>query len=210
MLEAQLTGIPRAHAVLEALSLTPQEKKHLMRRIGREVVKNTRKRIRQKKDLSGKAWADRRTPKKRKMMRGISKRLRAYPSTYSVDVTFANALTGKIARAQQEGIDSTMTARRMEQIHGTKDGQATRLQAKALRAEGFKKRRASGKGFGPASLKWIQANLTRKQAGAILRDMRGSKPQKKWVLPGTPRSFLGATLKEQNQLIDTALDALRK
>lgn len=71
---------------------------------------------------------------------------------------------------------------------------ASHSQAKALKEEGFKvfARRLNpqapiGKLRKP-TMKWIRNNLSAKQAGLILRQMRGDKPIQSWetVVPARP------------------------
>jgi hypothetical protein len=85
----------------------------------------------------------------------------------------------------------------MAKIHRKGDDKpATAQQAKALREAGFKIKlpgSASGKGWRKASQSWIRNNLTARRAGVILRSLRGEQTKKTWLIPTTPRSFLGAT-----------------
>jgi len=206
--KVDISGHLGVKKTLQLLQQTPAKRKRILGQVGRKVRVASRQRLRQQRDINGRPWAPRKSQSKRKMLRGLSKRMAVYSDPKKVDITFDNGVVGKIARAQQEGIATGMTAQKMQRIHGEPDygAPATRSQAKALRAEGYKIRRANGKGWKNATLKWITENLTIGQAGIILRLMRDKASTSSWVIPLPARSFLGASEKDVNAMVDTIFE----
>lgn len=113
-------------------------------------------------------------------------------------VYFNTPRSGKIARAQQEGISITAQAPK-NTGEQRKEGFATRNQARALIAEGYKIPRGKGKGAKRASIKWITEHLSKNQAGFLLRELKGSSSKSTWQIDLPARSFLGQTVAEQKQ-----------
>lgn len=71
---------------------------------------------------------------------------------------------------------------------------ATRKQASALLAEGYKIRRKGGKGaWKTPTIKWITQNLTIGRAGLILDLLRKNRGVDEWNITIPKRQFLGIT-----------------
>ena len=193
---------------LNLLTLDPMKRRRILRGAGRAVRRNSKKRIRDQKDLQGKTWRGRSNGRKAKMLRKLGKNLQVHTNPNKAQVTFGNKRVGQIARAHQDGISQEMTAKEAAQKYGTpSDNQkATREQAKSLRKEGYKIRRNKGKGWKNPSLKWIQQHLTFSQAGLILRLMRDETNKRKWIIALPQRSFLGQNVSEYKQLKNYMLD----
>jgi phage gpG-like protein len=207
-LRFDVTGQLNVKQRVELLKMPPAKRKRLSGQLARKIRVNTRRRLREQKDIKGRSWAARKGKNRRKMMRGLSKRLTAKGTSQAGTVSFDNALVGSIARAQQEGVTEVMTAAKMQKIHGEPDydGPATRAQAKALRAEGYKIRKKSGKGYKNATVKGITETLTLGQAGIILRMMRDKEHKTSWVIPLPARPFLGASEKEIKDMVQTVFN----
>ena len=192
----------KASNELKLLLLTPQKRRRILRGAGRKVRRDSRKRIRGQKDLTGKTWQGRSNGRKTRMLKKLGKHVQVQTSPNTAKVTFGNKRLGQIARAHQDGISQEMTAAEASRKYGTvKEGaKATREQAKALRLEGYKIRRNKGKGWKKATLKWITTNLSQQQAGLILRTLRDEQSKTRWTIQLPERSFLG-----QNQIEYKAL-----
>ncbi len=199
-----VTGAQQARQTMRALAMPKVKRRRLLQQIGHKVRTATRKRLRSQTDLNGQSWTPRKKREAKKMLRGIGKTLRIRPDEYTVSIGPTNPVASRIASAQQHGTDEVMTARRMQAIHRKSDDQpATKRQAKALQAAGFKVKQPGsepGKGWRRATQKWITSNLTRARAGLILRELTGGSSKKAWVIPLAPRSFLGATEQDINDI----------
>ncbi len=217
MITSQLIGEERARRRLQLLALPPAQRRRKLMELGGMARDAAKKRINDQANIDGSRYAPRRRKvrARQKMLRGLKQGLTLITSSDSVTITYKNGLTGRIARAQQEGLDETMTAAKMARRNPSSDTKpATRIQARALLAEGFMVRgpghyekhafgRLYVKGVRTkAKVGWIIANMTMQQAGAILRSMRGRGPSS-WLLPGTARSFLGASIRDIDNMIET-------
>jgi phage virion morphogenesis protein len=198
----------KASNELKLLLLTPQKRRRIMRTAGRKVRRDSRKRIRGQKDLTGKTWQGRSNGRKTRMLKKLGKHVQVQTSPNAAKVTFGNKRLGQIARAHQDGISQEMTAEEAARKYGTaKEGaKATREQAKALRLEGYKIRRNKGKGWKKASLKWITTNLSQQQAGLILRTLRDEQSKTRWTISLPERSFLGQSQSEYKALRNQVLN----
>lgn len=203
-----MVGQLSAKRRLQLLALPPAKRKRISGQFARKVRVNTRRRLKQQKSLNGQPWKKRKGKSRKKMLRGLSKKLVARGDSKGATVTFNRHQIGQVARAHQEGHTETMTARKMEKIHGQPDYEApaTRAQAKALKAEGFKQRKKSGKGYKNATIKDITQTMTIGQAGIVLRLMRDKDAASSWQIPLPARSFLGATEKEISDMANTVFD----
>lgn len=198
---------------LQLLNLPPAKRRRLLATINRKVIRNSRQRLRSQTDLSGRSFTPRKGKGKRKMLAKMMRAnvLRIRSTDELASITWKHGLTAQIAYRHQEGVPETMTARRMAKIHGQPDydADATRLQAVALREEGFTIK-GKGKRRLKPGIKWITSNLSLGQAGAILRLMRDKKAQSQWTIPVPARSFLGMTPQDITQTADELLQSIRK
>lgn len=204
-------GINTSEALkqLNLLTLTPNKRRQILRGAGRKVRRSSRDRIKAQKDLNGKTWQGRSNGRKKKMLKKLGKHIQVRTTANKADVTFSNNNIGRIARAHQEGVNQTMTAKDAKKRYGTPDykAPATRKQAKDLRENGYKIRKTKGKGWKRPNLKWITNNLNSGQAGLTLRILKGNKKGKdSWQVPLPERSFLGQSHNEYKQLKNYMLD----
>jgi len=183
---------------LAFLQLKPNKRRNLMRGLIRSANRSSKGRITQQKDLTGKTWKGRANGKKKKMLTKLKRRMKVRYGPNSASVYFKDSRTGKIARAQQEGISITAQAPKNNGDQ-RKDGLATRNQARALIAAGYKIPRGKGKGAKRASIKWITEHLSKNQAGFLLRDLKGGSSKSKWQIDLPARSFMGQTASEQKE-----------
>ncbi|WP_299594331.1 phage virion morphogenesis protein [uncultured Microbulbifer sp.] len=193
--------------MLKVLQLPPAKRKRLLAQVGRKVRVFSRKRLRQQRGIDGQPWEARKSGN-RKMLRGISKRMQVKTDPEKTVIGFKDGMTAGIAYQHQHGVTEHWTADKAEQVYGQPDydAPATRKQAKALREEGYKVRRGSGRGWRRPSLKWVTENMTVGQAGIILRSMRDAEPSASWKIPLPARTFLGVNLTEIRELATTLID----
>lgn len=194
---------------LKLLQMPPARRRRLLSQLGRQVRVNSRRRLRTQTDMNGQPFKERASKSRKRMLMGLSKRMHVKASDTSVEIGFSGVV-GQIARKQQDGIDEVMTAEKAQKIHGQPDydAPATRDQAKALRMEGYRARKPSGKGYRNISIREIMNTMTLGQAGVILRHMRDQVGKKSWVIPLPARSFLGATKSEVDKLADILITEL--
>ena len=154
---------------LNLLTLNPNKRRRILRGAGRKVRRDSKKRLKDQRDLSGSAWQGRSNGRKNRMLRKLGKHIQVHTSSNDAKVTFGNTRVGQIARAHQDGVTQRMTASKSIKT----DGKATRKQAKALRKAGYKIRNKRGKGWKTPNLGWITENLTLGKATVVLRALRG-------------------------------------
>lgn len=197
MINIRVDGYLTAEQSIEVLKLSSIKRKRIMGQISRKMRVNSRQRLRDQKDLSGKPFTPRKNRKnKRKMLRKIGQKIITIYNDSEAKVTYTPAAMG-VASAHQYGVDITMTAEKAQRRKGEPDtdSPATKYQAVALKREGFKQRRKGARPFKP-TISWIRENLKVGQAGLILRAMRDSPAKKSWLIHLPARSHLGATNNE--------------
>ena len=198
---------------LQLLALPPAKRTRLLKTLGRYERKLARQRIRTQTTVEGNKFASRTDGKKTKMLKRMGKTLEPYvKASNRLELKHKAALTGRIAALHQEGGTERMTATRMKRIHGKPDYSApcTRSQAKALAAEGYKVRRAKGKGYRRATIKEIAGSLTHGKATLVLSKLRGQKSRNSWQIPVKARPFLGDTTANVQRELATILNQLNK
>lgn len=216
MLTSNLTGDDRLLRQIRLLSLSGSRKKKLNTKLGREIVKVSRARIRQQKTVDGNSFAKRKSGKKKKLLTRIMRNAKVYAGSKSAKVTWADNKTGKIATAHQKGHTETNTAAKVTRQRGQPDydAQATKEQAKALISAGYKRptgKYKSGKKKGQVkssrvSQKWITENMTIGQAGLVLRMLRGEPSKSSWQVKTPERPFLGANKSDVKQMANMVID----
>lgn len=189
---------------LTLLAMPPKKRIRILKTLGRHERAQARARIRRQQTVSGEPFEPRSNGKKQRMLKRLGKTLEPYVKHASrLELKHRQTLTGRIAALQQAGGTEVMTASKMRRIHGQPDydAPASRSQAKALAAEGYKVRKAKG-GWRRASINEIQQRLSVGQAGVILRAMRDSQRKQRWNIPVPAREFLGDTTENvQRQLL---------
>lgn len=193
-----LQGALTLQQQLQLLTLPKPVRRRILMRTANTVRKNSRGRIRQQKTLSGSKFAPRKNGKKRKMLKGLIKKMEVIGNDQQAKVTFNNRNSAMIAADHQHGIAQPYSKNRAKSNYGTPDYSqpATKGQARALIREGYKRPKANGKGFARASQAWIRNNLKMGQAAMILQALRGDEDERKpkrWEIPVEARPFLGAT-----------------
>lgn len=186
-------------------------RRRILRTIAARVQQNSKNRTRAQSDLAGVPFAPHKRGRRRKMLARLGNRLKVVAATdHDAIIGFANPVESMIAAKQQLGFTETFNKNQFKDTPAQNaKKQATRSQAKALLAAGFKARRANGKGYRTPSIKWIIENLHIDKAGLILRILRASnKASWKTTLP--PRSFLGVPDAELAELTELAIQEITK
>jgi hypothetical protein len=187
------------------LSLPANKRIRILKTLGRHERQLARKRIRSQTTVDGTKMAGRADGKKAKMLKRMSRTLEPYVKNANrLELKHKAGITGRIAALHQDGGSEAMTAGRMARIHGTidYDAPATRSQAKALIALGYKTKKAKGKGYRRATISEITANLNQRKAGYILKALRDKPSKTRWQIPVKARPFLGDTTENvQRELV---------
>lgn len=194
-----------ANMQLALLKMPPAKRIRILKTLGRYEKKLAEKRIRAQSTVDGDPFEARASRSKEKMLRRLGKKLEPFVMKADrLELRHKARLTGRIAALQQAGGVERMTSAKMARKRGTPDYEApcTKKQAKALIAEGYKVRKAKGKGWRKATVNEVMGKLKLGQAGLILRLMRGEKRKQSWNIPVPARPFLGdSTANVQRQLI---------
>lgn len=213
MITIRLDG---SEQVQRQLANAPAEiRTRVLKVVAKRVLQLSRQRTTKQTDLEGNRYKPhhiRLPPHKhrtRKMLTRLAKRMRivSINDTETV-IGWASSFEGMIAAKQQLGYTQTMNARKNDQEDKSPRGRvltgpATRQQAQALLDVGYKRRVKAG--WKTPSIKWIVSNITMKQAGVIIRKMRGSGNRATWTTTLPPRSFLGVSHADINELIGLAV-----
>jgi phage virion morphogenesis protein len=227
---AEVVGQQEFRRTLGLLILAPLRRKRLMARVAKKVIQDSKRRVREQRDLDGNPYKERkrkRTHARRKMLSRLVKELKVIEANAEgATVGFYKPSSGRIAAIQQHGSTETinMRSRARRTLNGSRVSaansaafsaaafaQATNRQALELRALGFKAK-VNGR-TKTAGLSWIKSNMTVAKAGAIIRSMRekqGISRNISWITHLTARSFLGATAAEIQQYIEQIYDDMEQ
>ncbi|MCX4187172.1 phage virion morphogenesis protein [Methylophaga sp. OBS4] len=201
---------------MELMKMPQSLRRRLLYRVAKKVISDSKQRVRQQRDLTGRPFETRKRKRKggRKMLLKLGRELKVVNnSSMEALIGFSRRSSARIAAKHQYGHTETMTAAKMSRsgAGGHYDKPATRKQAIALREAGFTIKKANGKGTKAPPLKWVQNNLTIGQAGFALKQLRiwsGEKIKSSWVTELPARSFLGATAAEISQHIDAIFNQM--
>lgn len=196
-------GRLRLNEQLEVLSLPPRQRRKLLRNMAKQSRADVRTNIQRQQTVTGQAMAPRRDKKKRRMMTKMAKGMAVkFPNGHTAVVTWKNGGQAMTAYRHHHGISEKFTAKKAAKIYGRPNYSkpATPAQAKSLNKEGYRRPMARKRGKGGAIMKkvpqkWIRDNMSRGQAGMILRMMRTKKTKGKqaWTIQVPKRPILGAT-----------------
>lgn len=175
----------------------------VVRAIAQEVVKLDKTHVSSQTDIYNASFAPRKQGRK-KMEVKLGRMLQVLSSTpREALLGWRSDKVSRIAATQQFGLSTTVTLTQFKRSMAAHDASltttnATASQATALLAVGYK-RRANGRLQTPTK-KWIKDNLTRSQAGAILRTLRMAAVVTAWQINLPPRAFLGVSTADAAQL----------
>lgn len=187
---------------LAMLALPARKRIWILKTLGRWEKSRVRKRIQQQQDIHGRPLEERRSKKRGKMMRRMAKGLEPYVKDgNTLELTWANQLTGRIAGRHHLGQTERMTARKMQKKYGRSDSKepCTKAQARKLRELGFEIQRSKGKGTKKPSLRWIMENINKGKAGLMIRIIQNDPSKTAWDIPLPERQILGSQEREVNR-----------
>lgn len=190
---------------LALLKMPANKRTRVLKTLGRYEKALARKRINSQTTVEGTAFKARANGKKGRMLKKLAKTLEPFVKGANLlELKHKQASVGRVAALHQEGGREKMTAARMARIHNKTnyDAPCSRGAAKALVAEGYKVRKAKGKGYRKATINEVMDSMNQGQASLILRLMRDKPNKKSWDIPVDGRPFLGDTTPNvQRQLI---------
>ncbi|MFS1891784.1 virion morphogenesis protein [Vibrio lentus] len=198
---------------LAMLALPPRKRVWILKTLGRWEKAKTRKRIQQQKDIQGQALAPKKRNKRGKVMRRMAKGLTPYVrNANTLDLTWSNPLTAKIAARHHLGQKQKMTKRQMQKRWGKPNYSApcSKGQARKLRELGYTVPRKSGKGRKKPTLKLLMATVTHGQAGQIIRELSNQPSVSAWDIPLKERQILGSKEREVTRQLITIFEQARK
>ena len=196
---------------LQLLALQPARRRRVLRRMGQEVRRRSRKNIRQQRTVEGQAMAPRKSGKK-KLLKNMGKGLVVKAKAENVQVSWKKAGVAQVGYRHQHGVKEQFDAGKVVRRYGRPDynAAATRTQAKSLLKAGFKIYAGKTKGrvrTRRATQGWIMKNLTLGHAGYLIRRLLGKSPARTWTVDVPERPFLGVTAADGTDLM---VDALRQ
>lgn len=200
---------------LQLLQMAPTRRRRLVARVAKQVIKDSKKRVREQRDLHGTPYPARAKRRSRKMLSRLVKQLKVIQADgQSATAGFNSPVAGRIAYDQQHGKKTVVTASGFGgRSADSYNKPATRKQARALIDAGFKNKRPNGKGKKSPTIKHIVTNYTQGQAGSTLKKLRewaGEETKKRWITVLPARSFLGATGSEIQRYIEKIYDDMEQ
>jgi hypothetical protein len=126
---------------LQILRLTPLERKRCHQWMARQVITNSRARVRKQHDLEGTPFKAREYRSRKKLLKRLLKgsAIKAYVGPSKATVTWPNSRTGAIARGQQEGFQQRFNQSSLQRGQADDNGPVTDRQIKSLLKAGFKR-----------------------------------------------------------------------
>ncbi len=194
---------------LHILALPPREQTRFVNGVAREIIKDSRKNIRQQRTVSGSAMEPRKNGK-RKMLRKMGKGLIAKRTgRFRREVAWKNGRKSQIAYRHQHGVTQKITANQQNKSLKSRERNerpASRTIAKQLKAEGYKLPVKGKRGkirLKRVSIKWIMQNMTNARAAMLIHILRGdpSPRPRSWEIEIPERPFLGVTPDKADQFI---------
>lgn len=197
-----VTGIEEIERKLKQLG--PELRLKMLKKVAQRIRSVSGKRITQQTDLTGTAFKPRSLNtdeklKNKKMLRGLRQKLGIVSvSANRAEIGFRGD-TERVAAEQQQGLTQKVTAAQNRASNGGSAKPATKKQAKAMLALGFKVK-INGKTKKP-TLKYITEHYTIARAGLILRHLKGEQPKNNWDVVLPARSFLGVTEQDMQGIL---------
>lgn len=229
MLSVDTKGAVSLQRQIEALALPANKRKKINTMLGREVIKQSRARIRKQRTLTDSSFKSRANGKKKKLLARLmkGKLVKVWAGPNGAKVGWQNARIGKVARANQDGFKEAFNAQkilRQERKSGepSADENATRAQAKQLVKLGYKRKVGtykSGNKKGQSRAKrvsqaWIVANMTMGYAGRLIKILGDEETKQIWNVVIPARPFFGLNKAEiktlGKQIIDDVIDGAKK
>ncbi|MFL6968476.1 phage virion morphogenesis protein [Pseudomonas alvandae] len=205
-LSFDIRGLIGAEQKLQLLALPAAKRRRLLNNASKRLRTRNNRRIQAQRNLDGSTFEKRRGPGKRKMLRGLGKRLSVTQLTADAAVLgWRQRRNARIADEHQTGVSTTMSAARMRREGNALNhaDSATRHQARALLKAGYQIRQ--GKRWRRPTLGWIVENLKSGQAGLILAVLEGRTKHQTWKIDLPARDALGADPQDIREIVGTVL-----
>ena len=207
--ELNSAGLKKLKKQLAILALPPRERTRYVNSVAREIIKESRRNIRQQRTVSGSGMEPRKNGK-RKLLRKMGKGLIAKKNgKFRRDITWKNGRKAQIAYRHQHGVTQKITANQQNKSLKSRERNerpASRSIAKQLKAEGYKLPVKGKRGkirLKRVSIKWIMQNMTNARAAMLIHILRGdpSPRPRSWKIDIPERPFLGVTPDKADQFI---------
>lgn len=201
----------RAKEQIEVLMLDKKTRARLLKKLGAQIVKQTKKNIRTQTNPDGTKWKGRKSGRK-KMLMGFTRKVKHFQRNSNRDLFVGwPTARGKVAFQHHHGIaEESGLAKRKRQAkrdkEPSKDDNATREQAKTLRDFGFRLqpqgRQKRGK---KPTLKWIRENMTLGEAAKTIQELENKTPARDWKVGRPERQLIGISPKRMAMMIKREL-----
>ncbi|MDO6706148.1 phage virion morphogenesis protein [Photobacterium sp. 1_MG-2023] len=201
----------RVKESLELLALDKKARQRILRKVGTQIAKTTRKNIRAQRGPDGQQWKQRQRGRG-KMLRGFTKKLKHFQRNNSFDLFVGwPSARGSVAYQHHHGLSqsSGLTARKRQakkQKEPKPDDPATREQAKALRDLDYRfepqGRQKRGK---KPTLKWIMDNMKVGEAAKTIQSLENKVPARSWEIGRPERHLIGVSPKRTAMMIKREL-----
>ncbi len=200
-IEADERSYLRLKEQLAVLNLDKKTRQKMLKRIGAQIAKTTRKNIRAQRDPDGRQWSKRKKGRK-KMLRGFTQKLKHFQrdSNRTLYVGWPSA-RGKVAYEHQHGLaqKSGLSARKRQAKKDQEPKQtdpATKEQARALRDLDFRlKPQGRQKRGKKPTLAWIKENMTVGEAAKTIQELENKTPARDWEVGRPERRLIGVSPK---------------
>lgn len=194
---AQLKELKKA---LKDASLDPKKKQRLLWRLAKYgFIPAVKRYVKQQIKVSGEKFQQRKSKRKKPMLAKLPKMIaiKELPQNEAVKLYFKGKYKSTASKEISAGVvagihqDGIRVRQNKSQFDNKKNnhGPATKTQVKKLRQFEFKKPGTDKK----ASKKWIEKNITRPQAGIILRRLTKQGIKDVWSIEVPSREFFGVS-----------------
>lgn len=210
-IEADERSYLRAKEQLALLALDKKTRQKMLRRIGAQIAKTTRKNIRVQRDPEGRMWPQRKKGR-RKMLKGFTQKLKHFQrdNSRTLFVGWPSA-RGSVAFDHHHGVaqKSGLSARKRQAKKNKEPKQtdpATKEQAKALRDLDFRlKPQGRQKRGKKPTLAWIKENMTVGEAAKTIQELENKTPARDWEVGRPERRLIGVSPKRLAMMIKREL-----
>ncbi len=210
-IEADERSYLRLEEQLRLLALDKKTRKKMLKRIGAQIAKTTRKNIRAQRDPDGRLWPHRKQGR-RKMLKGFTQKLKHFQrdSNKTLLVGWPSA-RGSVAYQHHHGLaqKSGLTHRKRQAKKNKEPKQtdpATKEQAKALRDLDFRmKPQGRQKRGKKPTLAWIKENMTVGEAAKTIQELENKTPARDWEVGRPERRLIGVSTQRLAMMIKREL-----
>lgn len=201
----------RAKEQIELVSLDRKTRQRLLKKLGAQMAKHTKKNIRAQKNPDGSPWKKRKQGRKR-MLVGFTKKVKHFQrnNNRTLLVGWPTA-RGKVAYQHHHGIaEKSGLSKRKSQARRDKEPKptdaATREQAKTLRDLGYRlKPQGRQKNGKRPTLKWMMENMTVGEAAKTIQTLESKQPARDWNVERPQRQLIGISPKRVAMMIKREL-----